>query len=152
MDVILDFFVNNLKFIRNQQNITVKELSTLTGVAQPNISNIENGKLKLTLKHAERFAKALKVHPLELITNHYINQSKAAFEIDNEVLQIVCNAMNKYIAERNIKITNNNYILFVMFINLYKFSIKLKSKKDSADIEQSLNSDVFDMIEIMIND
>lgn len=54
---------------RHKIEITQKELAYMSGVPQPVISAIENGKRKLTMKTAVKLAKVLKTEPQCLITD-----------------------------------------------------------------------------------
>ena len=57
----------SLRTIRELQGMSQNELSNLTGIAQSNISAIENGSRQLGRDRAIIFAKALRVHPAVLL-------------------------------------------------------------------------------------
>ena len=50
-----------IRRVRKEKKITQKELSEITGISQPNISNIEVGKMNASLRTIERILQALKV-------------------------------------------------------------------------------------------
>lgn len=56
-----------LRTVRELQELTQSELSTLTGIAQSNLSALETGARELGRERALVLAKALKVHPAVLL-------------------------------------------------------------------------------------
>ena len=56
-----------LRTLRELQGISQKELSTLTGISQSNISSMETDTRKIGRERAMVLAKALKVHPAVII-------------------------------------------------------------------------------------
>lgn len=56
---------------RKERNITQKELSQKSGVAQSDISKLENGNSNPTIKMLERLAKSMDMHiKVDFIPNH----------------------------------------------------------------------------------
>lgn len=51
-----------IKYLRNENKVTQKELAELTGIPQGKISQIENGQINLTLKTVELIFDALGYH------------------------------------------------------------------------------------------
>jgi transcriptional regulator with XRE-family HTH domain len=60
-------FPNRIRFLREQQGFSQEELGRRTGLKQNHVSMFELGKRKLTQVTMAKFAKALGVHPAELI-------------------------------------------------------------------------------------
>ncbi|MCP4473114.1 MAG: helix-turn-helix transcriptional regulator [Gammaproteobacteria bacterium] len=56
-----------LKMIRELQGLTQLDLSEITGIAQGNISALENGSRQMGRDRALVLAKALKVHPAVIL-------------------------------------------------------------------------------------
>ncbi len=56
-----------LRTIRELQELTQSELAATTGIAQSNLSALENGARELGRERALVLAKALKVHPAVLL-------------------------------------------------------------------------------------
>lgn len=56
---------------RINQNITLVELSKMTGISKSTLNNIENGKVSPTLKQLEIIAKALNVRIRDLYESPY---------------------------------------------------------------------------------
>ena len=56
---------------RNNKNITLVKLSTLTGIGKSTLNNMENGKVSPTLKQMEAIAKALEVRITDLYESQY---------------------------------------------------------------------------------
>ena len=56
-----------LKMLRELHDLSQAELSTLTGIAQSNISALENGTRQIGRERAIILAKALKVHPAVIL-------------------------------------------------------------------------------------
>lgn len=55
-----------VRVARELQEMTQAELAEATGIAQPTLSSIEKGRVKLGAERAEKLAIALKVHPAVL--------------------------------------------------------------------------------------
>lgn len=61
---------NNLKEIRWKNNLTVVQLSKLSGVSHSEITKIENGNIKsITLRNAYKLSSALNVSVYDLFPN-----------------------------------------------------------------------------------
>lgn len=56
---------------RDRKNITLKKLSTMTGISKSTLNNIENGKTSPTLDQLERIAKALDIKIQDLYESEY---------------------------------------------------------------------------------
>lgn len=56
-----------VRVTRELQEMTQAELSATSGLSQPTISSLESGRLTLGADRAEKFARALKVHPAVLL-------------------------------------------------------------------------------------
>lgn len=56
-----------VRVARELQALTQTELALASGVPQPTISSIENGRVTLGAERAERLARALRVHPAVLL-------------------------------------------------------------------------------------
>jgi transcriptional regulator with XRE-family HTH domain len=57
----------SVRIIRELQELSQNQLSTLTGIPQATISAIENDRVRLGVERAKIFARALKVHPGVLV-------------------------------------------------------------------------------------
>lgn len=71
-----------LRAFRQREQFSLKDLEEITGIAQSNLSSIENGKIALTQHYAEIFAVALRIHPMVIL---YPN---GRFEKDKRLLEI----------------------------------------------------------------
>lgn len=60
--IFLKQFGKNVKYIRLQQNLTIKELAILSGIPYTYLSKIENGEaVKVSTKHLWKLHYALKI-------------------------------------------------------------------------------------------
>lgn len=57
----------SVKIIRELQELSQNELSSLTGIPQSTLSAIEHDKIKLGVERAKVLARALKCHPAVLV-------------------------------------------------------------------------------------
>jgi transcriptional regulator with XRE-family HTH domain len=57
----------SVRIVRELQDLSQNELSTLTGIPQSTISAIENDRVKLGVERAKVIARALKCHPAVLV-------------------------------------------------------------------------------------
>ncbi len=57
----------SVRIVRELQDLSQNELSTLTGIPQSTISAIENDRVKLGVERAKVLARALKCHPAVLV-------------------------------------------------------------------------------------
>ncbi len=57
--------------VREERNLTLKNLSELTGISKSTLNNIENGKTSPTLKQLELIAIALNVRITDLFLSKY---------------------------------------------------------------------------------
>lgn len=57
----------SVRIIRELQELSQNQLSELTGIPQPTISAIENGRVNLGVERAKVLARALKCHPAVLL-------------------------------------------------------------------------------------
>ena len=71
-DECVEMLCNNvLKKIKNkcdENNLSQGRLSSLTGIAQPTISKIFSGEIKMSIAHIAKFCKALNTAPGEIVT------------------------------------------------------------------------------------
>lgn len=67
----------SVKIIRELQELSQNELSSLTGIPQSTLSAIEHDKVKLGVERAKVLARALKCHPAVLVF--------PGWDIDNEI-------------------------------------------------------------------
>ena len=56
-----------VRVARELQEMTQAELAEASGIPQPTLSSIENGRATLGAERAEKLARALKVHPAVLL-------------------------------------------------------------------------------------
>jgi transcriptional regulator with XRE-family HTH domain len=61
---------NRLRELRKAAKLTQTQLADLTGVAQPTISQIENGTRSMDLAWMRTFARALRCAPVDLLERH----------------------------------------------------------------------------------
>lgn len=57
--------------VREERNLTLRNLSELTGISKSTLNNIENGKTSPTLKQLELIAIALNVRITDLFLSKY---------------------------------------------------------------------------------
>ncbi len=57
----------SVRILRELQELSQNDLSRLTGIPQPTISGIENGRINLGVERAKTLARALKCHPAVLV-------------------------------------------------------------------------------------
>ncbi len=57
--------------VREERNLTLKNLSELTGISKSTLNNIENGRTSPTLKQLELIAIALNVRITDLFLSKY---------------------------------------------------------------------------------
>ena len=57
----------SVRILRELQELSQRQLSELTGIAQATISAIENGRINLGVERANVFARALQCHPAVLV-------------------------------------------------------------------------------------
>lgn len=68
----------SVRILRELQELSQGQLSELTGIPQPTISAIENGRVNLGVERAKVFASALKCHPAVLVFPGWEVPHKAA--------------------------------------------------------------------------
>lgn len=69
----------SVRIMRELQELSQNELSTITGIPQSTLSAIEHDKIKLGVERAKVLARALKCHPAVLVFPGWdINQEVAA--------------------------------------------------------------------------
>ena len=69
----------SVRIMRELQELSQNELSTLTGIPQSTLSAIEHDKVNLGVERAKVLARALQVHPAVLVFPGWdIEQKKAA--------------------------------------------------------------------------
>ncbi len=57
----------SLRIMRELQELSQNELAEITGISQPTISAIENGRVQLGVERTKVFARALSCHPAVLV-------------------------------------------------------------------------------------
>jgi transcriptional regulator with XRE-family HTH domain len=58
---------DSVRVLRELQEMSQNDLAAATGIPQPTISAIENGRVKLGVERAKTLAKALRCHPAVLV-------------------------------------------------------------------------------------
>lgn len=71
-----------LRAFRKREGFTLKDMETITGIRESNLSAIENGRIGMSQHYAEIFAAALDVNPTAFL---YPN---GKFRKDAEILRI----------------------------------------------------------------
>jgi transcriptional regulator with XRE-family HTH domain len=79
-----------LRAFRKREGFTQKDLEEITGIAEENISKLENDKMTMTLYYAETFAAALGVNPMAFI------YPDGKFKKDERLLKIERKAKMKH--------------------------------------------------------
>ncbi len=76
----IELFINSkIRIIREHQELSQNELSTLSGIPQSTISAIEHDKVNLGVERVKVLARALQVHPAVLVFPGWnIEQKEAA--------------------------------------------------------------------------
>jgi transcriptional regulator with XRE-family HTH domain len=67
-----------VRVARELQEMTQAELAEASGIPQPTLSSIENGRVTLGAERAEKLARALKVHPAVLLWPNWDAEAKRA--------------------------------------------------------------------------
>jgi len=62
IEVLCEQFINRLKEIKEEKNITTAQLSILTHIPQPNITHMETMKAKPNLRTLVKICHALDIH------------------------------------------------------------------------------------------
>jgi transcriptional regulator with XRE-family HTH domain len=73
-----------LKTVRKLQEMSQKQLADASGVEQPTISGMENGRVELGLERAKRLARALHVHPGVLVFADWEDEDRHPSEASEE--------------------------------------------------------------------
>lgn len=71
-----------VRVIRKSLNLTLKDLSEISGIQETHLSAIENGSYEISKKNAERLGAALGVHPATLLFPEGIEKSVEIQEIE----------------------------------------------------------------------
>ena len=99
----------NITELRKRKNILQKDLASLIGIKQKDLSMIENGYVDLPLSMLERIAVVLKVPaelfliPLQVGNGHdydFVDKAKLLDTIDKDKLGFVLNLMDLFIDTR----------------------------------------------------
>lgn len=69
-DILCNNVLKKIKDICDNSNLSQGRLSSLTGIAQPTISKIFSGEIKMSIAHVAKFCKAFDVDPSEVVTFH----------------------------------------------------------------------------------
>lgn len=65
---IVEIFAANLRRLREEKGLSLRQLSATCNVEHSDISRMENGKVNVTLKTVEHLAEALDVSITDLLT------------------------------------------------------------------------------------
>jgi transcriptional regulator with XRE-family HTH domain len=78
-----------LRSFRKRDGFTLKDLEEITGIAQSNLSALENDKMELTQHYAEIFSAALGIHPIVILyPNGKFEKSKKLLEIEKKARRL----------------------------------------------------------------
>lgn len=89
--------MNKLKYFRQKNKYSQKEISEYLKITQPNYSNIENGKIKLNFDYANLLATLYKIPISELIDDkNSIYLAKEDLEILIKAKDIITSIEEKY--------------------------------------------------------
>ena len=89
--------MNKLKYFRQKNKYSQKEISEYLKITQPNYSNIENGKIKLNFDYANLLATLYKIPISELIDDkNFIYLAKEDLEILIKAKDIITSIEEKY--------------------------------------------------------
>lgn len=82
-----------VRVFRKGLDLTLKEVEAITGIREPHLSAIENGKIGITQQYAEVFAAAFGLHPsLLLYPNGKFNKSKEILAIEQRAKKFLSRA------------------------------------------------------------
>lgn len=78
-----------LRAFRQREGFTLRDLEEITGIAQSNLSALENGKMELTQHYAEIFAAALGLHPTVILyPNGRFEKTKKLLAIEKKAQRL----------------------------------------------------------------
>lgn len=99
-------FGQKIRLKRREAGLTQKELSSLCGIAQPNLSNIEKDACDVTVASLKRMAHALKVRPSELIDDAPAQPNRTVFSRDKieRIAEAVVGGWSKGLTEEEAKL------------------------------------------------
>lgn len=81
--------MNKLKYYRELNKISVRQLELKTGISRSVISAVENGSRKMTLGHAEIFAKVFNVTPEDILGSDAVRNKFVVTASDNKELTYI---------------------------------------------------------------
>lgn len=67
-DILCNNVLKTIKTKCDENNLSQGRLSSLTGIAQPTISKIFSGEIKMSISHIAKFCKSLNIDPGEVVT------------------------------------------------------------------------------------
>lgn len=82
-----EFLNNNVKYLRNEKNISQQRLADEIGVDRSTISRIENGEIETTIDNAIKIADVLNV-PLNVLVSKNLQFDNAEYVDTSDVIQI----------------------------------------------------------------
>ncbi len=144
-----------LFYLRNKLNITVKDLSDITGITQTDLKNIESNNMKPSLEDINIIATALKIRPEEIITtnivpekvytkedkiihipmyNHPLSAGKGMFTFEEENFQPI-KILESILEEMSIS-NSKNLIAFKINGNSMEPTLK---PNDTAFLDKTIN-------------
>lgn len=78
-----------IKSVRLGFNITQDQICEVTGLKKSNLSNLENGKIEMTVHYAEILGAALSLHPSAILfPNGHYGKSKEIKQIEKRAAQL----------------------------------------------------------------
>jgi transcriptional regulator with XRE-family HTH domain len=79
-----------VRAIRTNFGFTLKDIESITGIQESNLSAIENDRMELTKKKAEEIGIALGIHPGSLLfPNGYFEKTQHLIEIEEKAAQVM---------------------------------------------------------------
>ncbi|MBO2535912.1 MULTISPECIES: helix-turn-helix domain-containing protein [Rummeliibacillus] len=97
MSELLTLIGEKLRLYREAKGLSQEQLSGMTGISRPRISNIECGKVNMKLETLENIMDALEIHP-----NDLFNISKLAGKTEIKEKQTLLYLHNSVLREREL--------------------------------------------------
>lgn len=104
MENFSEIFRLNLKFYREEKNLSQRELAIQSDVTDGSIGMIESGKSKPSFDMIVKLANALKVHPADL----FLRDASKSQEKVSELLSELCSQDIPEIIEKKFSISLKN--------------------------------------------
>ena len=83
-----EFLNSNIKYIRNEKNISQQSLADEIGVDRSTVSRIENGEIETTIDNAIKIANYLKIPLNDLVSKDLRFDNAELVDIDSDTIQI----------------------------------------------------------------